>query len=587
MPGKMAGNSHSFGLLVRHFVAFSGWRAGTLLALMIVAALSEGIGLLLLVPLLTFVGLGGAASADNAIVSYLTGIGSRLGVPLTLEIVLAAFVFLVVIRQVIVYSSARIAAEMRIDYVASVRKEFFASLGATNWRYLTGARLNQLSQILLTDCWRIGEAALNLLRIMSSLVLLLANVIVAVILAPVLALSLLGSIALMMLLFGNRLAVVQEQGGKLTRMHTDVLRIVENYVENLRVAKMAGAVTSIQHEFSHRMDELGDELSGFAKEYEWTKMTLQLAGAVAVAVSLLVAVHIFDAGGAVLLLLILITARFIPRLNALNQNAHSLFHALPAFEHAYAVLNDCRAHPDEAHEELERPVVKRTIELRDVTVVADDSSGKRLLSDVSVVLEKHKILALIGRSGAGKSTLADVLSGLMQADSGTVRIDGQPLGAGQLVSWRNSVGYVPQTVVLLQDTIEHNLNWVLRSPAAELELQRVLRCVRLSKLTSELPDGLQTVVGRREGILSGGERQRLAIARELLRQPQLLILDEATSALDVDNETLVLDNIRQFFPGLTVLLITHRQTAIDKADRVVEMIDGKIAASGDKMATSC
>ena len=145
----MAGNSHSFGLLVRHFVAFSGWRAGTLLALMIVAALSEGIGLLLLVPLLTFVGLGGAASADNAIVSYLTGIGSRLGVPLTLEIVLAAFVFLVVIRQVIVYSSARIAADMRIDYVASVRKEFFASLGETSWRYLTGARLNQLSQILL------------------------------------------------------------------------------------------------------------------------------------------------------------------------------------------------------------------------------------------------------------------------------------------------------------------------------------------------------------------------------------------------------------------------------------------------------
>ena len=132
---------------------------------------------------------------------------------------------------------------------------------------------------------------------------------------------------------------------------------------------------------------------------------------------------------------------------------------------------------------------------------------------------------------------------------------------------------------ILQDTIDHNLNWVLSQPAAEIELERALRCAEISDFVSELPDGLDTIVDRREGALSGGERQRLAIARELLRRPQLLILDEATNALDIDNESRVLDNLRRYYPSMTILVIAHRPTAIAKADRVVSMAAGKLICS--------
>ena len=573
--------------LVMHFHSFVRWRSMLLALLMIVAALSEGVGLLMLVPLLTLVGLRNGETADSDLISGMVVAADRVGASLSLDLVLAVFVILVIVRQLVIYIGARLAAHMRIEYVASIRNEFFAALGETNWRFLSGGRLDQVSQILLTDCWRIGEAALKVIRILSSAVLLLANVIVAVLLAPLLALSLLGSISLLTLLFGNRLRLVQEQGGKLSQIHTDVLRLVENYVNNLRTAKMAGAIGQMQNEFGMKIDELGAEVFGFAKATEATKMTLQVIAAIAVAVALLIAVHGFGASGPVLLLLVFITARFISRLTVLSQTAHSLFYDLPAFEHAYDVLYECRAHRDLSQASGARLIAKNSIGLRNVRVVSDDGSGKAILDGVSLQIATGEFLAIVGPSGAGKSTLADVLSGLSRPDSGELLIDDNPLDDRRVLDWRHSVGYVSQAAALLQDTIEHNLNWVLPEPATELELERALRCAQISHLAGELPEGLGTIIDRREGMLSGGERQRLAIARELLRQPQLLILDEATSALDVDNEALVLDNIRRYYATMTVVLITHRSTAIDRADRVVHIVDGKIELSRDRVAISC
>jgi ATP-binding cassette subfamily C protein len=198
-----------------------------------------------------------------------------------------------------------------------------------------------------------------------------------------------------------------------------------------------------------------------------------------------------------------------------------------------------------------------------------------LLDDVTLNIKVREMVAIEGASGAGKSTLADVLSGLLRPDRGDILIDGEPLGEDCTVNCRLCVGYVAQTAVLLQDTVLHNLNWVLPRPASRKEIEGALNCAEISRITAELPYGLETIIDRREGTLSGGERQRLAIARELLRCPQLLILDEATNALDVDNEARVLDNIRKFYPEMTVLVIAHRPTAIAKADRVIRMANGR------------
>jgi len=141
------------------------------------------------------------------------------------------------------------------------------------------------------------------------------------------------------------------------------------------------------------------------------------------------------------------------------------------------------------------------------------------------------------------------------------------------------VGYVPQSAVLLRDTVRQNLTFLLRNSASSEEMERAMRCAELTDVVTGMPEGLDTKIDRREGVLSGGERQRIALARELLRGPQLLILDEATNALDVDREACVLENLRRYYPNMTVVLITHRSTTIASADRVAHIDNGRLSSS--------
>ena len=566
-------------VLVRHLLSFTGWRAALQIVLMIVAALSEGLGLLLLVPLMAIVGLAPGQFYDSKVIVAVNDAVGRLGLSLDLNLVVVVFIVLVVVRQVIVYGSARFIEDTRINYVAAIRKELFEALGATRWRNLNGSQIVQFGQVLLMDCWRVGDAAQSLFRIFSGVILLIANVAVAMLLSPVLALVLLVSISILTLLFSNRFGAVQVQGTRITSVQNEVYRVVENYVDNLRVAKMAGAESRMQNEFASTVDALSAEYRGFIREAAATRMALQLVGAIGVGVFLLVAVNVFGSAGPELLLLIFITARLIPHISSLNQDTHRLLHNLPAFAHAREALERCRQHPDVGSTLVTLNTPQRSIELRNVTVLAPDDSAKILVDDVTLVVGVGEVVAVVGPSGAGKSTLADALAGLLRPDNGSIFLDGKSVREDQLPAWRKNVGYVPQSAVLLRATVRQNLTWLLADTPAAEEMERAMRCAEVTDVVAGMPDGLETRVDRREGTLSGGERQRIAIARELLRRPKLLILDEATNALDVDREARVLRNLQRFYPTMTVVFITHRPTTIAVAGRVAHMNHGRVTSS--------
>ncbi len=536
---------------------------------MITVALTEGLGLLLIIPLLAFSGSATAPVTESGVMHELEQLVSRSGLTFDFDTVLLVFVVLVLIRQLVVYFEAQLTARTRIDFVTVVRNEFFAQLGETDWRFLNGARLDQLGQILLVDSWRIGEAALHFVRILSGIVLLLANIAVAVYVSPLLSMLALGSIVVLTFLFSNRLQRVQKQGGDISEIHTNVYRVVENYLENIRAVKMAGASHTMQTEFNRAIRSLNDRLTGFVRDSELVKVGLQISGAVTIAIALLIAVNRLEVGGPELLLLVFITARFIPRVSLLNLDLHRLLHDLPAFEHAYGVLLECRRHPDNAATRAVVPAPVSSMGIKNVVVTYGEDPDVPILDGVNLQLSVGEMLAIAGPSGVGKSTLVDVFAGLLNPNEGSVVIDGETLSPESIGGWRKIVGYVAQSTGLLQDTIERNLTWVLSESPTEEELQRAIACTEMSDVILGLGAGLQTVVGRREGRLSGGERQRLAIARELLRNPRLLVLDEATNALDIDTEIAVLRNLRRLYPGLTVLIVAHRESAIAQADRVV------------------
>ena len=212
-------------------------------------------------------------------------------------------------------------------------------------------------------------------------------------------------------------------------------------------------------------------------------------------------------------------------------------------------------------------------------ITFDYEDGTRALSDVSLDVRAGEVIALVGRSGAGKSTLVQLLPRLYEPSLGRVLLDDRPLGHYPLTWLRRRIGVVPQDVFLFNRSVRDNIAYA--TPDAD-DGRILTACVdaHADEFIARLVDGLDTVVGERGVRLSGGEKQRLAIAREFLRDPPLLILDEATSNLDAESEEMVRDAVQRLMAGRTCFVIAHRLSTVRIADRIVVLDAGRIVELG-------
>jgi subfamily B ATP-binding cassette protein MsbA len=195
-------------------------------------------------------------------------------------------------------------------------------------------------------------------------------------------------------------------------------------------------------------------------------------------------------------------------------------------------------------------------------------------------VEPGQTLALVGRSGSGKTTLVNMLPRFVSLSGGEVLIDGRDIASLDLRALREQLSLVSQDVVLFDDTIAVNVGYGALHDASEAEIMKALDAANLLEFVKGLPLGLQTRVGENATRLSGGQRQRLAIARALIKNAPILILDEATSALDNESERQVQASLETLMKGRTTLVIAHRLSTVQNADKIVVMDEGKVVEEG-------
>jgi ATP-binding cassette subfamily B protein len=201
------------------------------------------------------------------------------------------------------------------------------------------------------------------------------------------------------------------------------------------------------------------------------------------------------------------------------------------------------------------------------------------LEDITFTIEPGELVALVGPSGAGKTTTTYLVPRLYDVDRGAVKVDGIDVRQWDLDALAHSIGVVTQESYLFHDTVAANLRYA-RPGATDAELSAAVEAANLTGLVASLRDGLETVVGERGYRLSGGEKQRMAIARVVLKDPQVLILDEATSHLDAHSEALIQDALVRVMRGRTSLVIAHRLSTILAADRILVLDHGRLVESG-------
>jgi ABC-type multidrug transport system fused ATPase/permease subunit len=222
---------------------------------------------------------------------------------------------------------------------------------------------------------------------------------------------------------------------------------------------------------------------------------------------------------------------------------------------------------------------ERHIKLENVNYSYPDGQ-KHVLKDNNLTIIKGETVGFVGASGAGKSTLVDIILGLLEPQSGSITVDGLDIFE-HLESWQKRLGYVPQSIFLLDDTIRRNIAFgVIDDEIDDARIWESIKLAGLEEVLSAMAEQLDSIVGEFGTRISGGQRQRVAIARALYRNPEVLVFDEATSALDGETERDISSAIDFISDDKTMLIVAHRLSTIRQCDMIVFMKDGKIVNTG-------
>jgi len=266
--------------------------------------------------------------------------------------------------------------------------------------------------------------------------------------------------------------------------------------------------------------------------------------------------------------------RLVPVMSGIGSSTMRMMGVLPDCERIYHLLGEKITNIKDGEKELDS--FKSRIELDNVTFAYKGRA--KVLEDVSITFEKSKTTAIVGRSGSGKTTIINLLLRLFDIDRGEVKIDGVNIKQYKSVSWLDKVGYVSQDTFIFNDTVRKNITFASEYP--DEEVVRVSKYADAHSFITELPDGYDTFVGDKGMRLSGGQRQRIAVARAMIRDPEILIFDEATNALDSISEAAVQKAIDIISKDHTVIVVAHRLSTIANADKIIVLGDGRVMEEG-------
>lgn len=541
--------------------------------LAVAAALAEGMGLLMLAPLLQALGVAGGGAGDGP----LAALGAMLG----LGGALALFVLLLSLAGGIVMAYAVASQSLVLDFGDDLRRRLHAAILSVGWGSPALRRPADLTHALTTEVAQCGHAVDQFLRALG------AGVQVPVLLLAALALS--PAFTLVALCMGLVLALAvvplnrraHALAARIVLSHGDYHAEAADQVAGLRTLKVLSAERLRVPVLEARAGALRDARMGQARSFAVVRQLQGVMAAAVLAVGLWVGVAVVGVALADLLALVLVFARLMMVSIRLQDQWRQILRVLPTHARVVGRIAACRAESEPPPAE---PGPRLARELRlDRVGYRHPGGDAPTLSGVDLVLPAFTTTALVGPSGAGKSTLADLAMGLIAPTEGEIRVDGRPLDAPGRVAWRRRGGYVPQDPFLFHASIRENL--LMAAPeAGEDELWEALRRAAAGFVES-LPQGLDTPVGERGSRLSGGERQRVALAQALLRRPDLLILDEPTSALDAGTEAAVMEGLASLRGSTTILVVTHRPAILALADQVARLEAGRLVGVQPAMPT--
>jgi ATP-binding cassette subfamily C protein len=553
-----------------------------LIAAILLAALyslTEGIGILLLIPTLQIAGLNLMGQGKlQSYSAYVYRALARVHLTPSLPVLLIIFLVLISARTIMAKLQSVIGASVREGIEAYLRERMHQAIVAADWLFLCRKKSADLVHVLTSEVERVGAITIYSLLLAGDILVTTIYVVVATALSAGVTAMVLGAGLFLAIILREKTKALQTIGAGTSRANQLLYGAVIAHVQSLKATKAYNAESHDRKVFAALNSAVAEVRNAAVRKQAWSSGWFETGSFLILIAGIYVSIRLFSVGPASILILLLIFARLMPRLAATYSHYQNIVNLLPAFSAISELYNECSAASEKLDFEGQPVALQRSIQLKDVSFTYQAAMGT-VIRNVSLEIAAGKTVALVGPSGSGKSTLADIAIGLLRPDAGTISIDGIQLTRSNLAGWRTQIGYVSQDTILFHDTLRANLSWA-RPNLSEDDMWQALRLAAAEDLVRRLPDGLDTMVGDRGAFLSQGERQRLAIARALLRHPAVLVLDEATNSLDAENEARVMEAIDNLHGDVTILIIAHRFSTIKHADMVYVVDRGEIVESG-------
>jgi ATP-binding cassette subfamily C protein len=553
------------------FIRAYPWQTLLMLAALLLAGVAEGASLSALLPLLNIAMRGGAAAASapvhlNAFERRANELLDYLGITPGIEVMLAIIVIggtlkgllLLVANKQVGYTAAQVTTDLRLELMRAILR--------CRWEYFISQPIGRLTNALATEANRSSDAFVDGSLMITLLIQALVYSAVAIAISWQATLAGLFT-GLVIIGISHIFVRMARKAGK--RQTSLLAALVARLTDTLQSVKPLKSMAR-EHLTDAVLAREAARLNQALRRQVFSKAVLisvqEQMLILAIAAGMFVALVQFRMPLATVIMLAIVMGSMLRQFSKVQRQ----YQRLTIGESAFLSLQRTIGKAVETGEVFVAgrvPTLQRGISF---DAVSFGYGEHRVLDRVSLEIPAGSLTTLVGPSGAGKTTLIDLLTGLLQPQSGAVRVDGAPLQEIDLRAWRRMIGYVPQENLLLHDTVLHNVT--LGDPdLGRAETERALKEAGAWEFVAAMAHGIDSIVRERGGRLSGGQRQRIMIARALAHRPALLILDEATSALDPASEAAICRTLEQLRGRLTILAISHQAALVGAAGRVYRL----------------
>ena len=555
-----------------------------LVIMMLIGAILETASVTLVIPVISIVMDQDAVTGNKYVAPVYNALGMRSPRDFTI-LVMVLLILAFVVKNIFLYVQQKVLYRFVYTNQFRTSERMMKNYIRRNYEYFLNADTAVIQRSITSDVNNMYALILSLLTLVSETIVALFLIAVLLWAEPMMTIMISGLLGAVLFIIKLVLKPIMRKAGEDNQdYYSSLFKWISQTVTGIKDVKVGGREAYFVDEYIRCGKGYVDAVQKYTL---YSNIPRLLIETICVAAMVLYMLILILNGQDTTDMLAILSAfgvavvRLMPCANRINNQINNIAYFEPFL---MGVSDNLQGDIDDKNTDMadlmpvkDKLPVHDKVELSHITYKYPNTE-KLIFDDASLTIPVGMSIGIVGSSGAGKSTIVDVLLGLLKMQSGTIKADGQDvMETANYRRWLKNVGYIPQTIFMLDDSIRRNVAFgIPEDEISEERIWEVLAEAQLDEFVKSLPEGLDTGIGERGVRLSGGQRQRIGIARALYDDPEILILDEATSALDNDTEAAIMDSINRFMGRKTLVIIAHRLQTIEKCDMVYRVEDGHI-----------